>query len=217
MRRAYTTLLLLAAVLFLAGCPSIWQPTAPEESPSAETLFKKAEDQFAKKDYAGAIESYERLSSAYPEFDKMSQVHMRIADSYFNQKSYENATARYLQFLDLYPADKQVNRARFQIAMAYFNQIKGIDRDGRALDQATDAFKSLADNAEAGEWAKKAGEKYKECVGKLAERELYKAAGYISLGKYKAARLAAKRVLEKYSKSGRDAEAEALLKKIKGK
>lgn len=216
-RRAFSTLLVLLGFLLIAGCPSIWQPTTVEESPSAEALFKAAEEHFEKKDYAKAIEAYERLKSAYPEFKDMPKVYLKIADSFFNQKSYENAVARYLQFLELYPSGKDVNRAHYQIAMAYFNQIKGVDLDNRVVKQAAEAFKSLADNAEGGEWAKKAAEKYKECMGKLAEKELYKARNYISTGNYKAARLAAQRVLENYSKSGHDEEADALLKKIKGK
>ncbi len=217
MRRAFSIFVLVLAAMLLTGCPSIWQTTTADESPSPEKLFKTAEEHFEKKDYATAIEVFERLKSAHPEFKDMPQVYMKIADSFFNQKSYENAIARYLQFLELYPAGKEVNRAHFQIAMAYFNQIKGVDLDSRAVRQAAEAFKSLADNTEAGEWAEKAAEKYKECLGKLAERELYTARSYISLGNYKAARLAAKRVLEKYAKSGHDEEADALLKKIKGK
>lgn len=217
MRRAFSTFLIVLAAVVLTGCPSIWQPTTTSEPPSPDQLFKTAEEHFQKKDYAKAIEVFERLKSAHPEFKEMPEVYMKIADSFFNQKSYENAIARYLQFLELYPAAKDINRAHFQIAMAYFNQIKGVDLDNRAVKQAAEAFKTLAENPEAGEWAKKAAEKYKECLGKLAEKELYKAGNYISTGNYKAARLAAKRVLEDYAKSGHDEEAEALLKKIKGK
>lgn len=216
-RPAFSIFLLVLATLCLAGCPSMWQTATSEESPSAEKLFKTAQEDFEKKDYAKAVQEYERLKSAYPEFKDMPRVYLRIADSFFEQKSYENAIARYLQFVELYPADKDVNRAHFQIGMAYFNQIRSMDLDNRVVKQAAEAFKSLSDNSDAGEWATKAAEKYKECMGKLAEKELYKARSYISTGNYKAARLAAKRVLEEYAKTGHDDEADALLKKIKGK
>ena len=63
----------------------------------------------------------------------------------------------------------------------------------------------------------KAEEKTRECERKLAEKELYKARSYISLGNYKAARLATQRVLDQYPKLGLDDEAKKLLERIKNK
>ncbi len=204
-------------LVVLTGCRPFWVSTVKEEAPSAEELYKKAEALYKDKDYAAAIEKYQQLRSGHTDFEKMPEVYMKIADAYYDNGSLEKAASAYLQFVELYPGDKQVARANFRVAMCYFKQIKTTDRDSRAVTIAAERFKALLDNPDAGEWAKKASEKYDECMKKLAEKELYKAKTYISMGKYKAARIAAKRVLEEYGKLGLNREAEDLIKSIKGK
>ena len=217
MRHGLRALALGLAVLALAGCPSVWQTGSTEKPASAEQLFKEAENHFDKKEYSQALASYERLKSAFPDFKDISKTYVKIADCLFNQGSHDQAISRYLQFIELYPTHKEVPRAKFNVAMAYFNQIKNTDLDNTVVRKAADAFKAVADDANGGEWAKKAAEKHRECLRKLAEKELYKAQTYINIGNYKAARLAAKRVLEEYPKLGLDEEAKALVSKLKDK
>jgi outer membrane protein assembly factor BamD len=157
------------------------------------------------------------LRSAHPDFEKTPDVSVKIADAFYDSGDYEKAASAYLQFVELHPGHEQVARAKFRVAMCYFNQIKSIDLDSRAVTTAAERFKALRDNPDAGEWGKKASEKYDACMKKLAEKELYKAHQYIRMGKYKSARMAAKRVLEEYGKLGLDQEAEDLIKGIKGK
>jgi outer membrane protein assembly factor BamD len=203
--------------LFLAGCPSIWNVEAIDKGATADQLYKIAEDRFEKKEYASAIEAYERLKSAYPDFKEIQQVYLRLGDAFFNAGEYEKAVNRYAQFMELYPAHKEVARAKYQIAMSSFKQIKSTDLDSRSVQKSANEFKALADDPDAGEWAKKAAEKYRECRQKLAAKELYKARTEISTGNYQAARLAAKRVLDEYPKLGYDDEANELIKKLKNK
>jgi outer membrane protein assembly factor BamD len=204
-------------VLALAGCPSVWQAANPDKPTSAEELFKKAENQYANKDYKQALESYERLKSAFPDFKRLPHAYMRIGDCLFNQNNYEQAIARYLQFIELYPAHQEASRAKFNVAMSYFNQIKGTDLDNSVVKRAADSFKKLVDDPNAGEWAKKAEEKHRECLRKLAEKELYVAEQYWNMGKYKSAHAAAKRVLEEYPKLGFEARAREIEQKTKDK
>jgi outer membrane protein assembly factor BamD len=210
---------ILAALtaMLLAGCPALWNAKVEDKPAGAEELFKAAEERFEKKDYANAVEHFERLKSAYPDFQKIPEVHLKIADSLYNQGTYDKANARYIEFLELYPNHKDVTRAKYQIAMGYFHQIKNMDLDNRTVQRAAQAFKLVADMPDAGEWGKKAEEKRNECLKRLAEKELYKARTYVSMYKYNAARLAAKRILEEYPKLGYDEEASNLIKKIKDK
>lgn len=218
MKELLRALLIVLVTLHAAGCPSLWNLGAvPEKTASAEDLFKEAEENFEKKKYSDAVDLYERLKSAYPDFKKIPEVHLQIAEAFFNEGSYEKAIGRYLQFIELFPHHKEVARAKYQIAMSYFNQIRRADLDNRVVKQAADSFKVLSEDADAGEWQKKAEEKYKECLKKLAEKEIYKAKTYMSMSRYPAARQAAQRVLDDFAKMGYDEEAKDLLKKIKGK
>jgi outer membrane protein assembly factor BamD len=201
----------------LAGCPTLWNGKVTETPAGAEELFKQAEARFSEKRYDKAVELYEKLKSAHPDFEKISQVYLGIADALYEKGDNEKAISRYQQFIELYPAHKEIQRAKYNIALSYFKQIRNVDLDNRIVNTAAEAFKALRDDPEAGEWSKKAGEKYDECLKKLAEKELYKARTYVSMGKYNSAKMAAKRVLEEYGKLGYDEEAEDLLKSIKGK
>ncbi|MGC8603570.1 MAG: outer membrane protein assembly factor BamD [Desulfomonilaceae bacterium] len=202
---------------FLSSCPSWWSSDIKEKNPTPEELFSQGQEKIKDKKYEEGINILERLKSGYPEFKQMPEVYMAIADSFYKQDAYDKAIARYLQFLELYPGDKEAPRARYQIGMAYFKQIKGTDLDNTVVKQAIKAFKVVSESQNPGEWGKKAEEKTRECERKLAEKELYKARSYISLGNYKAARLAAQRVLDQYPKLGLDDEAKDLLSSIKNK
>lgn len=210
-------LLLIPLVICLTGCPPLWKTGMDEKNDTPDEMFSQAEKRIQEKSYDDATEILERLKSAHPDYSKIEQVYLKIADATFEKGAYENATSKYYQFMELYPASKEVPRAKFNIAMCYFKQIKGTDLDSRAIRQSIDAFKAVADDPNAGEWAKKAREKIGECQRKLAEKELYKAKAYISVGNYKAARVSAQRVLDEYSKVGLDEDAQKLLKSIKNK
>lgn len=205
------------AALACSGCPSIWNTETAGKAASADELFSAAEADFQKKNYPQAVETYERLKSAYPDFKKIPEVYLKIADSFFEQGQYEKAISRYLQFVELHPGHKELQRAKYQIALAHFNQIKNADLDSALAQRSEKAFKAIMDDPDAGEFAKKAEEKYKECLKKLAAKELYKARTYVGMGNYQAARMAAKRVLDEYPKLGFDEEANELIGSIKNK
>lgn len=201
----------------LTACPSLWNTAANDKAEGAEKLYEDAEAAFDNKDYEKAIELYERIKSGYSDFEKTPEVYLRLADAFYEKGAYEKAISRYLQFVELHPGHKDVPKAKFHAAMGYFQQIRAADLDNRIVHTAAEAFKALRDDPEAGEWAEKAGEKYDECLKKMAEKELYKARTYVSMGQYQAARIAAKRVLDEYKEMGFDKEAEDLIKGIKGK
>jgi len=216
-RRKLSFILVTFIAVLAAGCPSLWNTDMVEKDPGPDKLFQAAEEHFQKKQYGQAVEVFERLKSGHPDFKKMPDVYLKIADSLYDEKSYEKAVARYQQFIDLYPGNKEVPRAKFNIGMAYFNQIRNTDLDNSVVQRATAEFKALSENTNAGEWAKKAEDKYNECRKKLAEKEMYKAHTMLSVKNYQAARLAAKRVLDEYPKLGYDNDASELNKSIKGK
>lgn len=215
-RRAITHLLLTALVaLLLAGCPTIWNKSAVEEPPKPDELFKQAQEKFDKEEYDEAIDLYQRLQSAHPDFEKIPEVSERIADSYFNLGKYSEAIARYGQFRELYPNHEDNVRAKYMVAMAYFKQIKDTDLDSSMVRRAERAFEDVMQEPNAGEWKEKSEEKHRECRKKLAQKELYKARTYRNLKRYRAARIAAQRVLDKYPDLGLEDEAEAIIEDVK--
>lgn len=206
-------------VIILAGCPSIWQTKPVSRDAGAEEMFKAAQKSFDSKRYADAADQLQQLKHSHPDFDKMPEVSLRIGDAFYNDGKYEEAFTRYRQFIELYPNHKDKYRAKYMIGMAHFKQIKSIDLDDTAVRRAEEAFKQVKDDPEAGEWAKKAEEKYRECRIKLAQKELDKAASSLSRSQYKSARLVLQRVVDEFAEQAPDAvkEAKKTLDRIKSK
>jgi outer membrane protein assembly factor BamD len=217
MKSISLAVLTVACLLSLTGCFTFLKSKPVKSDASPQELFKSAEDAFQKKSYAEAVELFERLKSSQPDFDKITEVYQRIADGFFNLAQYEEAISRYLQFLELYPNHEERHRTRYMIGMCYFNRVKGVDWDSSMIQRAEAAFKQVAEDSDAGQWRTKAEEKYKECRKKLAEGELYKAKSYISTSQYKAAKVAAQRILDQYGDLGFEKEAKAILDKLKDK
>jgi outer membrane assembly lipoprotein YfiO len=212
----FAYILLALAVLVLSGCPHLFTADNPDKELSPDELFKKAEQAFEAKNYSESVDLYGRLKLV-PDFKDMAKVYVRIGDAYFNDKAYEKAIGGYTQFLDLYPNDKEVPRVRYNMAMCLYNQIKRSDLDAVNIENSAKDFKKLADNPDAGEWGKKAQEKYTECRKMLAEKEYEKANTYISQSKYSSARKVLERIRDEFPNLGYDKQAESLLKSIKNK
>jgi outer membrane assembly lipoprotein YfiO len=216
MKKGFFFTIFASLCVICAGCPIITD-SQPMKYDSPEKMFKAAEELYNKKNYAQALDVYEQLKSAYPEFNEMSKVYAKIGDCLFEDKQYDKSVGRYFQFVELYPNDKDVPRAKYNIGMAMFNQIKNIDLDSRIIQKTAEAFKGLTDDPNAGEWGKKAEEKYRECRQKLAAKEWDKARTYLSASNPKSATIAAKRILDEYPNLGYDDKANELLKKYKNK
>lgn len=217
MRQVLSIFVALIAVVTLTGCPTLWQTSVNQQTETAEQIFKKAEAAFKDKKYDKAIELYQRIRADYSDFKKAPEVYLRLAEIYYNKENYDKAISGYMQFIESFPSNKDIPKAKYYVAMSDFKQIRGVDLDNGMVRAAADAFKTLRDDPAAGEWAKKAGEKYDECLKKLAEKELYKARTYISMGKYQAARIAAQRVLDEYGKLGFEKDAKDLINDVKDK
>jgi outer membrane protein assembly factor BamD len=217
MKKGFFFTIVASMCVICVGCTLPFQTTTLEKPDSPEKMFKAAEELYNKKNYAQALDVYEQLKSAYPEFNEMPKVYAKIGDCLFEDKQYDKSIGRYLEFVQLNPNDKDVPRAKYNIGMAQFNQIKNIDLDSRIIQKTAEAFKALSDDPNAGEWGKKAEEKYRECRQKLAAKELDKADTYVSTSNYKSAKSAARRVLDEYPNLGYDDKANALLKKLKNK
>lgn len=216
-RTEFHVIAVALTVLMLAGCPAMWTSETIVKNSTPEQLYREGERLFQQKDYPAAISAFDRLKSAHPQFEKTPDAYLKTADAMFENGAYEKAIGRYQTFAELYPLHKEVPRAKYQAALSYFNQIRNTDLDNSMIQAALQAFKAISEDANAGEWAKKAEEKLKECRKKLAEKEIYKAQTYLQMGRYKSAKVCAKRVLDEYSRLGYDAEAKDLLQKTKDK
>ncbi len=216
-RHTIAILFVITIALFGGGCPLVKDTSLPREEPTPEQLFQKGQTLFEQKKYLQAIEVWEGLKSAHPDFGKMPELYMKLADASFEQGTYEDARARYKECIELYPSHQDIVRAKYMVGMSYYNEIKSIDLDSTALINAADEFASIKDASSNDEWKKKADEKYRECRKKLGQKELLKATEYLSKKQYKPASIAAQRVVDEFKDLGLDDQAKAILDRTKDK
>ncbi|MEJ2184035.1 MAG: outer membrane protein assembly factor BamD [Nitrospirota bacterium] len=135
-------LLLVLAILLLAGCSKAVKPETPPPYDVAKD-FEEANHLLSKKNYDEARSHFEDVKRRDTEMKYAPLAQLRIADSYVEEEEPELAVDEYQQFLDSYPSHKYAAYAQYQIGMAYYTQIKGPARGFGAAVRALGAFESL--------------------------------------------------------------------------
>jgi outer membrane protein assembly factor BamD len=68
----------------------------------AETLFQRAQTEFAAEEYGNAIAALERLTGDFQSYEGLAEGRFLLAEAYFQQEDYLTATTEYERFLDRY-------------------------------------------------------------------------------------------------------------------
>lgn len=158
--------------------------------------------------YDLALERYETIKNKYPLSSEAIEAELEIAETYYLQGSYVESLAYFKSFQDLHPNHSKVDFASFKIAMSHYKQIPStIDRDLTTAAQAVEAFDHFSASHPKSSYAKQASEKRRECLMKLAEKELYVANFYLQRKKYSSAMGRLKFLLQKYPNLGFDEKA----------
>lgn len=210
--------LILISIVFLTatGCKTLFPTVKSSADMTAQEKYERAQELKKDGELRQAVVALERLESAHPDFEKIPQVQLEVAQIWFDMEEYDRAISEFKRFINYNPTHEDAGKAKYMVALAYFNQIKPTDRDDTMVIRAAEEFKAVVDDPAAGDYRDEAREKLLECRRKLADKELYKARTYLTLGKDKAARIAAQRVLDVYPEVGREDEAKAIIKKSKG-
>ncbi len=218
MKRIFLTFLIPLFMIY--GCASL----DPQEEKPAHELASDGMEEFKKKNYRKAIDSFEKLRDWYP-FSKFAILaELKIADSHYYLKEYEEAVFAYEEFEGLHPGNEVVPYVIYQIGLCYFEQIDTIDRDQTSSSKALDIFKRLKQQFPENEYALKADEHINICLKNLAEHEYYVGLFYYKSKHYKAALHRFRKVVKNYPDIGIHQKAlkhialcEALLQKAQKK
>src|SRR5581483_8955071 len=91
---------LLAAVLFLAGCASVLDPT---KDWTAERFYQEAREKMAQGAWADAIKVFEQLEARYPYGRYTEQAQLEIAYAQYKDDEPALALAAADRFIRLHP------------------------------------------------------------------------------------------------------------------
>lgn len=84
-----------------------------------EALYNSAKEKFQKKDYDGAIESYEAYIKAYPKSPLADNSRFGIGDCYYEKGDYERSILEYSRVIKEYPEGNKVASSLLKIGYAF--------------------------------------------------------------------------------------------------
>ena len=144
-----------ALVLLLSACGLFPEKVDETKNWSAAKLYSEARDEMTAGGYEKAIKLFETLESRYPFGTYAQQAQMEIAYAYYRQNDEPQALAAAERFIKLHPNHPNVDYIYYLRGLINFNERLSLfsfisrqdptERDPKAVREAFDAFKQLAD------------------------------------------------------------------------
>ena len=182
LRLILALVLLCLAASFIAGCSS-----GEKEVKPAEYLLEQAEQQWAKKKWAKAADSYGQIRDYYPYHDQATLAQFRAAEALYRSEKYQESLAAFETFDELHPTYPQHPMVLLRMGQCHFRLSRGIDRDQvethNAIKYLSRVTKRFPDTDE----GKEAAELIRRAYLKLVRHELYIARFYRKTKAYQSA------------------------------
>jgi outer membrane protein assembly factor BamD len=208
-------LAVLLAALLAAACSST--PYDETANWTAQELFEAAKDAMDSKDYAKAIQYFEKLEARYPYGRYAQQAQLEVAYAQWKDGERALAIAAVDRFIKLHPNHANVDYAYYLKGLINFNDNLGIfswltspdmsDRDPKAAREAFDAFKEVVTRFPASRYAEDSATRMRYLVNALAQHEVHVARYYMKRGAYLAAANRAQVAIQRYPRAPATEEA----------
>ena len=199
-------LAVLFAALLAAGCSST--PYDETANWSAQELFEEAKEAMKSKDYAKAIQYFEKLEARYPYGRYAQQAQLEVAYAHWKDDERALAVAAVDRFIKLHPNHVNVDYAYYLKGLINFNDQLGIfswltspdmsDRDPKSTREAFEAFREVVTRFPLSRYAADSAERMRYLVNALARHEVHVARYYVKRGAYLAAANRAQQAVANY-------------------
>src|SRR5450830_180830 len=190
-------LLKLAAVAFalsLSACGLLPDKVDETANWSAPRLYSEAKDEMNSGGYDKAIKYFEKLESRYPFGTYAQQAQMDIAYAHYRQGEQPEALAAIDRFIKLHPNHPNVDYMYYLRGLINFNDRTSIfdtftdqdntERDPKAVRDAFDSFKLLAERFPESSYTPDAMARMKYLVNSMAQYDVHVARYYYRRGAY---------------------------------
>jgi outer membrane protein assembly factor BamD len=195
----------------LAGCGIFGKEIDLTEGWSAARLYAEASSELDSKNYARAIEYYEKLEARYPFGRYAMQSQLDVAYANYRADEPEAAIAAADRFIKLYPQNPYVDYAYYLKGLVNYNRSVGfLDRyiptdpsqrdPGAALDAFAD-FSVLVERFPDSRYAEDARQRMLYLRNNLAQHEVNVARYYMRRGAFLAAANRANYVIERFQRT----------------
>ena len=171
------------------------------------TLYALAKKRLDERDYEMAAALFAEVERQHPYSVWARRAQLMSAYSYYVARKYNEAIGAGQRFLTLHPGNKDAPYAQYLIAMSYYLQIEDVTRDQRTTQQALDSFGELVRRYPASRYASDARLKMDLLNDHLAGTEMEIGRFYERSGKWLAANLRFRKVVDDYQTTSHTPEA----------
>lgn len=223
---------LLAGLLLMAGGCS-WLKPAPTPILPPDELYSIGENDLAQKRYDQARENLKKIVERHPNSSYAARARFLMGETFYREAEFDKAIKEFEAFMSFFPRHQIADLVQFRLAMSYYDQLKPVEQDQGLTQKALDQFRKLVKEYPESRYATEALAKIDICRGRLAQKEVWVANYYFTLGNPSNARQRLELVLKEYPRTlvipealfmlaevnfyeGKNAEAEQLLRRLTG-
>jgi len=171
------------------------------------TLYALAKKRLDQGDYELAAQLFAEVERQHPYSAWARRAQLMSAFSYYVAQKYPEAISAAQRFLTIHPGNKDAPYAHYLIAMSYYEQVSDVVRDQRTTQQALDAFGELVRRYPESRYASDSRLKMDLLRDHLAGKEMEIGRFYERSGKWLAANIRFRKVVEDYQTTTHTPEA----------
>jgi len=201
--------LVATSTLFTAGCAGRGgnNEDVAYVARDVETLYSEAKSRLDRGNTKFAAALFDEVERQHPYSPWARRAQLMSAFSYYVAQDYNKSIASAQRFLSIHPGNKDAPYAYYLIALSYYEQISDVQRDQKITEQARTALTEVSRRFPNTEYASDARLKLDLVEDHLAGKEMEIGRLYAKSGKWLAAELRFRNVIEKYQTTSHAPEA----------
>lgn len=171
---------------------------ATVEADTVESLYSKAEDAMAAKQYRTAARLFDDVERQFPYSEYATQAKLMTAFAHYNGLRYDEAILSLDRFIELHPGHKDITYAYYLRAISFYEQIIDVGRDQEITRMAMESLNDVVRRFPTSEYARDANLKLDLTRDHLAGKEMEIGRYYLKRKQYTAGINRFKNVIDNY-------------------
>lgn len=172
-----------------------------------DTLYQAAKDRLDRGDTKEAAALFDEVERQHPYSPWARRAQLMSAFSYYVARDYPKAVQTAQRFLSIHPGNRDAPYAYYLIAICHYEQISDVSRDQKVTQQAKDALTELIRRYPESNYSQDARLKLDLVNDHLAGKEMTIGRSYERSGRWLAASLRFRAVIDNYQTTSHTPEA----------
>lgn len=204
--RALVAGVFVLAAAGLAGCSS-GEDDIPYEERPVEQIYGKAMSHMDAREYIPATKEFDEVERQHPYSEWARRSMLMSAYAHYQVNQYDEAILSAQRFISLHPSNRDVPYAYYLIGLSYYERISDVGRDQKMTENALNSFYELTRRFPTSEYARDARLKIDLTLDHLAGKEMEIGRYYEKSGKWLAASLRFRNVVDNFQTTSHAPEA----------